>query len=66
MIVSHAHKLIFTHIPKNAGTSIGQWFLEHVPDAEAMPSTLKHHTPHPPNIFQIWIITMTLSVGCLY
>ena len=46
MIVSHAHKLIFTHIPKNAGTSIGQWFLEHVPDAEAMPSTLKHHTPH--------------------
>ena len=34
MIVSHKHKLIFTHIPKNAGTSIRQWFLDNVPDAE--------------------------------
>ena len=46
MIVSHEHKLIFTHIPKNAGTSISQWFMEHVPDAQEMPHTLKHHTPH--------------------
>jgi len=46
MIVSHKHRLIFTHIPKNAGTSIGQWLLEHVPDAGEMPNTLKHHTPH--------------------
>jgi hypothetical protein len=46
MIVSHKHKLIFTHIPKNAGTSIGQWLLEHVPDAGEMPNTLKHDTPH--------------------
>ena len=46
MIVSHKHKLIFTHIPKNAGTSIRQWFMEHVPDAEDMPHSLKHHTPH--------------------
>ena len=46
MIVSHKHKLIFTHIPKNAGTSIGQWLLEHVSDAGEMPNTLKHHTPH--------------------
>ena len=46
MIVSHKHRLIFTHIPKNAGTSIGQWLLEHVPDAREMPGTLKHHTPH--------------------
>ena len=46
MIVSHKHRLIFTHIPKNAGTSIGQWLLEHVPDAQEMPDTLKHHTPH--------------------
>jgi len=46
MIVSHKHKLIFTHIPKNAGTSIGQWLLEHVSDAREMPNTLKHDTPH--------------------
>ena len=46
MIVSHKHRLIFTHIPKNAGTSISQWFMEHVPDAQEMPHTLKHHTPH--------------------
>ena len=46
MIVSHEHKLIFTHIPKNAGTSIRQWFLEHVPDAESEQGIKKHHTPH--------------------
>ena len=46
MIVSHKHRLIFTHIPKNAGTSIRQWFLDNVPDAGEMPNTLKHDTPH--------------------
>ena len=46
MIVSHKHRLIFTHIPKNAGTSIRQWLVEHVPDAREMPRTLKHDTPH--------------------
>jgi len=44
MIVSHRHKLIFTHIPKNAGTSIRQWFTDNVPDAES--ETGKHQTPH--------------------
>ena len=46
MIVSHRHKLIFTHIPKNAGTSIGQWLSRHVPDSREMPNTVKHDTPH--------------------
>ena len=46
MIVSHRHKLIFTHIPKNAGTSIGQWLSRHVPDSREMPNTIKHDTPH--------------------
>ena len=46
MIVSHKHRLIFTHIPKNAGTSIRQWLVQHVPDAREMPRTLKHDTPH--------------------
>jgi len=46
MIVSHEHKLIFTHIPKNAGTSIRQWFLDNVPDAESEQGILKHQTPH--------------------
>jgi|TARA_R110000823_G_scaffold309738_1_gene434194 hypothetical protein len=46
MIVSHKHRLIFTHIPKNAGTSIRQWFLDNVPDAESEQGILKHQTPH--------------------
>jgi hypothetical protein len=46
MIVSHKHRLIFTHIPKNAGTSIRAWLQRWVPDAEDMPDALKHDTPH--------------------
>ena len=46
MIVSHAHKLIFTHIPKNAGTSIRAWFERWVPDADEIPNVDKHMTPH--------------------
>ena len=46
MIVSHRHKLIFTHIPKNAGTSIRAWLSQHVEDAQEIPGIHKHHTPH--------------------
>jgi hypothetical protein len=46
MIVSHRHQLIFTHIPKNAGTSIRAWFQQWVPDAQDVPGTSKHDTPH--------------------
>tara|TARA_X000001382_G_scaffold30204_1_gene19361 strand:- start:324 stop:974 length:651 start_codon:yes stop_codon:yes gene_type:complete len=46
MIVSHRHKLIFTHIPKNAGTSIRAWLRQHVEDAQEIPGIHKHHTPH--------------------
>lgn len=46
MIVSHRHKLIFTHIPKNAGTSIRAWLSQHVADAQEIPGIHKHHTPH--------------------
>jgi hypothetical protein len=46
MIVSHKHKLIFTHIPKNAGTSIRAWFQRWVPDAESEQGIRKHQTPH--------------------
>jgi len=49
MMISHQHRLVFTHIPKNAGTSIKAWFQRWVPDArpEHLPlGTHKHHTPH--------------------
>ena len=46
MIVSHEHKLIFTHIPKNAGTSIRSWLTTHIEDAKEIPGIYKHHTPH--------------------
>ena len=46
MIVSDRHRLVFTHIPKNAGTSIREWFTRWVPDAKEMPNVTKHMTPH--------------------
>ena len=46
MIVSHRHRLVFTHIPKNAGTSIREWLSQHVEDAHEIPGIYKHHTPH--------------------
>ncbi len=46
MIVSHEHRLIFTHIPKNAGTSIRTWLARHVPDSRDVPNASKHMTPH--------------------
>ncbi len=44
MIVSHRHQLVFTHIPKNAGTSIRAWMNQHVADAQDWGT--KHQTPH--------------------
>ena len=46
MIVSHRHRLVFTHIPKNAGTSIRTWLARHVPDCHDVPNATKHMTPH--------------------